>query len=227
MKSPQNGAALSLFLLLFSFPSHPSHNVVSYTSSSFPGLDARDEPARSPQRPRITERHLRLASPRGPQPSTDWPKNPQTMHWTGPLTSCSPLCSSTSRVSAIASQLDPSSQGRKALLAKNDNDVVICAAVRTPFTRAKKGGFKDTCPEDLLVAVFKAVVARSGVDPALVEEIQVGNVLPPGGGASVARMAQLAGTPSSSPPLSAASAPPTDESRPLPLPLLWDHSWIP
>ena len=27
----------------------------------------------------------------------------------------------------------------------------------------------------------------------MVEEIQVGNVLPPGGGASVARMAQIAG----------------------------------
>ncbi|KAK4699595.1 acetyl-CoA acyltransferase 1, partial [Phenoliferia sp. Uapishka_3] len=100
--------------------------------------------------------------------------------------------SATSRVSAIASQLDPASQGRKALLQKNDNDVVICAAARTPFTRAKKGGFKDTCPEDLLVAVFKAVVERSGVPIELVEEIQVGNVLPPGGGASVARMAQLA-----------------------------------
>ncbi|KAL8281222.1 hypothetical protein RQP46_006256 [Phenoliferia psychrophenolica] len=107
--------------------------------------------------------------------------------------------SATSRVSAIASQLDPASQGRKALLSKNDNDVVICAAARTPFTRAKKGGFKDTCPEDLLVAVFKAVVERSGVDINLVEEIQVGNVLPAGGGASVARMAQLAaGFPDSS-----------------------------
>ncbi|KAM0747222.1 thiolase [Meredithblackwellia eburnea MCA 4105] len=104
-----------------------------------------------------------------------------------------------SRVSAIASQLDPSSLGRAALLKKNDNDVVICAAARTPFTRAKKGPFKDTTPEDLLVAVFNAVVERSGVPKDLVEEIQVGNVLPPGGGATVARMAQLAaGFPESS-----------------------------
>jgi len=58
---------------------------------------------------------------------------------------------------------------------------------------AKKGGFKDTCPEELLVAVFEDAVKRSGIDKSLVEEIQVGNVLPPGGGASVARMAQLAG----------------------------------
>lgn len=52
---------------------------------------------------------------------------------------------------------------------------------------------QDTCPEDLLVAVFKAAVERAKIDINLVEEIQVGNVLPPGGGASVARMAQLAG----------------------------------
>lgn len=67
------------------------------------------------------------------------------------------------------------------------------AAVRTPITKAKKGGLKDACPEDLLAAVFKAVVERSGVDPALVEDIAVGNVLPPGGGATVARMAALYG----------------------------------
>lgn len=101
--------------------------------------------------------------------------------------------SATSRVSALSSHLDPQSQGKKNILQKNDNDVVICAAVRTAITRAKKGGFAQTCPEELLVAVFKAAVERSGIDINLVEEIQVGNVLPPGGGATVARMAQLAG----------------------------------
>ena len=57
------------------------------------------------------------------------------------------------------------------------------AAVRTPITKARKGGLKDACPEDLLSHVFKAVIQRSGVDPALVEDVAVGNVLPPGGGA--------------------------------------------
>lgn len=95
------------------------------------------------------------------------------------------------RLTGLISHLTP--QGKGALTAQNPDDVVICAAVRTPITRAKKGGFKDTCPEDLLVAVFKGVVERSGIDKNLVEEIQVGNVLPPGGGATVARMAQLAG----------------------------------
>jgi len=95
------------------------------------------------------------------------------------------------RVQQLASQVG-SKIGRAQILQQWDSDVVVCVAVRTPITRGKKGGFKDTTPEDLLVAVFKAVLDRSGIDPALVEEIQVGNVLPPGGGASVARMAQIA-----------------------------------
>ncbi|BGP45149.1 3-ketoacyl-CoA thiolase with broad chain length specificity [Rhodotorula kratochvilovae] len=94
------------------------------------------------------------------------------------------------RLSGLVSHLTP--RGKAALTAKNADDVVIVAAVRTPITRAKKGGLKDACPEDLLKAVFEGVIARSGVDKNLVEEIQVGNVLPPGGGATVARMAQLA-----------------------------------
>jgi hypothetical protein len=71
---------------------------------------------------------------------------------------------------------------------------VIIATARTAITRARKGGFKDSCPEDLLVAVFEAVADRSGIDKSLVEEIQVGTVLAPGGGATIARMAQLAGS---------------------------------
>lgn len=45
------------------------------------------------------------------------------------------------------------------------------------------------------MAVFEEVVKRAGLSDRkeLVEEIQVGNVLPPGGGATSARMAQLAG----------------------------------
>ncbi|CED82454.1 acetyl-c-acyltransferase [Phaffia rhodozyma] len=81
--------------------------------------------------------------------------------------------------------------GKSKILQKNANDVVICSAVRTPITRARKGGLKDTLPEDLLVAVFKATLERSKVDPSLIDDIAVGNVLPPGGGANVARMAQL------------------------------------
>lgn len=33
---------------------------------------------------------------------------------------------------------------------KSPNDVVILATVRSPVTRAFKGGFKDAYPEDML-----------------------------------------------------------------------------
>ncbi|CAG8486379.1 14050_t:CDS:2, partial [Acaulospora morrowiae] len=74
---------------------------------------------------------------------------------------------------------------------KSPEDVVIVTAVRTPMTRSKKGGFKDTLPEELLAAVFKAVLDKSKIDPKLIQDVAVGNVLPLGGGATVARAASL------------------------------------
>jgi hypothetical protein len=65
--------------------------------------------------------------------------------------------------------------------------------------QAKKGGFKDTLPEELLSNVLKAVYTAAKLDPKLIEDVAVGNVLPPGGGATAARMAALhAGIPNSS-----------------------------
>lgn len=85
-----------------------------------------------------------------------------------------------------------SKMGKVAILMKHDDDAVICAAVRTPITRAKKGGFKDLCPEDLLSAVLAAVADKAQLsDKGLVEDIAVGNVLAPGGAATVSRMACL------------------------------------
>ncbi|KAF9941406.1 3-ketoacyl-CoA thiolase with broad chain length specificity [Modicella reniformis] len=74
---------------------------------------------------------------------------------------------------------------------KSPDDVVIIDAVRTPMGRGKKGGFKDTVPEDLLAAVLIAIRERTKIDPALVEDICVGNVLQAAGGATVSRMAGL------------------------------------
>ena len=59
------------------------------------------------------------------------------------------------------------------------------------MVQSKKGGFKDTRPEEILSAVLRAAYTKAGLDPALIEDIAVGNVLPPGGGASAARMAAL------------------------------------
>lgn len=61
----------------------------------------------------------------------------------------------------------------------------------TLFLQGRKGGFKDTRPEELLSGVLRAAYTRARVDPALIEDIAVGNVLPPGGGANAARMAAL------------------------------------
>ncbi|KAF9087251.1 3-ketoacyl-CoA thiolase with broad chain length specificity [Mortierella sp. GBA35] len=103
-----------------------------------------------------------------------------------------------SRLSQIASHLVPESMsnhhhhppGAK-IGVKSDDDIVICCAVRTPITRAFKGGFKDTVPEDLLAEVLIAVRERTKLDPTLVEDICVGNVLQPSGGATTSRMAAL------------------------------------
>ncbi|WVR03056.1 hypothetical protein IAU60_000045 [Kwoniella sp. DSM 27419] len=94
-----------------------------------------------------------------------------------------------STIQAISNAIP--SLGRARLLINSADDVVIVSACRTATTKAKKGGFKDCLPEDLLAAVFKETLKRSKVDPSKIGDIAVGNVLPPGGGANVARMAQL------------------------------------
>ena len=60
------------------------------------------------------------------------------------------------------------------LLTKSPDDVVITYAARTAMTRGKKGGLKDTSSDSLLYNMLKTVQVRSGVDPALVEDITTG-----------------------------------------------------
>jgi acetyl-CoA acyltransferase len=68
----------------------------------------------------------------------------------------------------------------------------LLAAVRTAGTRARKGGFKDTRPDDLAAAVIRGVVERSGVDPARIEDVILGCAFPEAEqGANVARIALL------------------------------------
>ncbi|CAM9388438.1 unnamed protein product [Heterosigma akashiwo] len=70
-------------------------------------------------------------------------------------------------------------------------EVVVVEAVRTAITRAKKGSFKDSTPDDLLAAVFTAALERSNVDATVVQDICVGNVLQTGSGVVSGRIAQL------------------------------------
>ncbi|HLL01467.1 MAG TPA: thiolase family protein [Myxococcaceae bacterium] len=73
--------------------------------------------------------------------------------------------------------------------------VVIASAVRTPFTRAHKGEFKDTRPDTLAAHVIREAVARvSGLKPADVEDVILGCAMPEGEqGMNVARQAALLG----------------------------------
>src|SRR6266536_3005643 len=59
---------------------------------------------------------------------------------------------------------------------KNADDIVITLAIRTPLTKAFKGGFKDTELEYLLYSLLKKVAEKSRLDPQLVEDICCGNV---------------------------------------------------
>jgi acetyl-CoA acyltransferase len=80
--------------------------------------------------------------------------------------------------------------------------VVIASAVRTPFTRAHKGEFKDTRPDTLAAIVIKEAVARvPGLKPEDVEDVILGCAMPEGEqGMNVARQAALlAGLPVSVP----------------------------
>lgn len=86
----------------------------------------------------------------------------------------------TQRITQLASHLDPrtwSGKGLAAVSTKNDSDVVIVALGRTPQCKAGKGGLKDT-PFDVLVhQTLKGVLGRvPQLDPALIQDVVVGNV---------------------------------------------------
>lgn len=80
---------------------------------------------------------------------------------------------------------------RSSITEKHPDDIVVTCALRSAQTKGGKGGFKDTAPSDILAGVFKAVIDRSKIDPSVVEDIAVGTVLAPGGGATEFRAASL------------------------------------
>ncbi|RYZ44946.1 MAG: thiolase family protein [Myxococcaceae bacterium] len=80
--------------------------------------------------------------------------------------------------------------------------VVIASAVRTPFTRAHKGEFKDTRPDTLAALAIKEALAQvPGLKPADVEDVIMGCAMPEAEqGMNVARNASLlAGLPDTVP----------------------------
>ncbi len=84
----------------------------------------------------------------------------------------------------------------------NPRDVVVVQALRTAVTKAKRGSFKDTRPDDLLMAVLKGLMERvPSLDPQQVEDVVIGCAFPEGEqGMNVARIAALgAGLPDTVP----------------------------
>jgi acetyl-CoA acyltransferase len=79
-------------------------------------------------------------------------------------------------------------------------DAFVVAAVRTPIGKAPKGAYRNTRPDDLLVAAFRAALARvPSLDPAAIEDAVVGCSFPEAEqGLNVARNSVLlAGLPNS------------------------------
>ncbi len=79
-------------------------------------------------------------------------------------------------------------------------DAYIVAATRTPIGKAPKGAFKNTRPDDLLVAAIRGALAQvPSLDPKAIEDAIVGCAMPEAEqGLNVARIAVLlAGLPAS------------------------------
>ncbi len=63
---------------------------------------------------------------------------------------------------------------------KPSGNIVIAGFVRSPFTPAKKGELKDVRSDDLIAQVIKGLVAKTGVDPKLIEDLKLGCSFPEG-----------------------------------------------
>ena len=68
---------------------------------------------------------------------------------------------------------------------------MITYAGRTALTKARKGGLKDSTLDYLVYALLKEVVTKSNINPALIEDVALGNVSN-GKAAYIARAASLA-----------------------------------
>ncbi|EGN97625.1 hypothetical protein SERLA73DRAFT_110931 [Serpula lacrymans var. lacrymans S7.3] len=83
------------------------------------------------------------------------------------------------RIKQLSSHLYGAPKGIAALKQKRPDDVVITMAIRSPLTKAKKGGLKDMTTDELMLEMFKQTISHSQFEPALVGDICVGTVLTP------------------------------------------------
>ena len=72
------------------------------------------------------------------------------------------------------------------------NSIVIAGYARSPFHLARKGALAHVRPDDLAAAVVKALVERTGIDPATIEDVLMGCAFPEGEqGFNIARLVGL------------------------------------
>ena len=72
------------------------------------------------------------------------------------------------------------------------SDIVIAGYARSPFHMANKGALARVRPDDLAAAVIRGLIEKTGVDPALIEDIVLGCAFPEGEqGMNVARLIGL------------------------------------
>jgi len=100
------------------------------------------------------------------------------------------------RVNVVSRHLTPAFAA-----AAENRECFIVWAKRTPLTRARKGGFRESYTEELTATLIKAALdAHPQVPPSAIGDVVLGNVLQIGNGARAARQAQfLAGMPASVP----------------------------
>lgn len=79
--------------------------------------------------------------------------------------------------------------GIRAVLTKRPTDIVLLSALRTPVTRAHRGGLRDAYPEELLATVLKATATAVPEALEATEDVGVGVVLSELGGSKASRAA--------------------------------------
>lgn len=75
---------------------------------------------------------------------------------------------------------------------KNPDDVVIVAAYRTALTKGGRGSFKDVGSDYILKELTEQFIKKTKLDPSLVQDVAIGNVLHSRGGDFEHRAALMA-----------------------------------
>ncbi|KAH8120358.1 thiolase [Phellopilus nigrolimitatus] len=83
------------------------------------------------------------------------------------------------KVSPLTRAASTHAHGLQAILQKKPDDVVITFAARTAMGRVRKGQLKDHNVDEILLALFKATLAKTRLDPSKVDDICVGTCHPP------------------------------------------------